>query len=141
LQVFGHAQVATLEGGLPAWVAAGAPVDTGAPAIPAQAGTEACQGAQKAGAASQPSYKATLDLAQVKDVNQVGNKREKLKRSLGCSAYMRIRIAGSGVDRELQGGHCRYVGGCDCSQHSLGEPLSRCSTCTTSREGCCRSLN
>jgi thiosulfate/3-mercaptopyruvate sulfurtransferase len=115
-RAFGHARVAVLEGGLPAWRAAGLPVEEGAAAAGGGELNAAAAAAKSAaaggGAAAAPKYKAKLDPNIVVDLQRMRTIVDGLSGgSSGATQVMDARPAGrfKGADPEprpgLRGGH------------------------------------
>eukprot|EP00239_Pterosperma_sp_CCMP1384_P004901 CAMPEP_0197860246 /NCGR_PEP_ID=MMETSP1438-20131217/35467_1 /TAXON_ID=1461541 /ORGANISM="Pterosperma sp., Strain CCMP1384" /LENGTH=294 /DNA_ID=CAMNT_0043477037 /DNA_START=325 /DNA_END=1209 /DNA_ORIENTATION=+ len=67
-KIFGHRQVAVLEGGLPQWKSEGRQVDSSSPALPADTGAKATSAE---GAAGTRKYTARLEVDGVRSVEQM----------------------------------------------------------------------
>jgi len=68
-KVFGHCQVAVLDGGRPQWEAKGYPLDAGAPKVDANAGGEAAKNAQTS--PGSVKYRASLNTGAVRSFDQM----------------------------------------------------------------------
>jgi len=81
-KVFGHSQVAVLDGGRPKWEAGGHELDSTAPKVDVNAGAEAAKRAQEAPGSVPVKYQANLDVSAVRTFEQMlancGSKAEQV---------------------------------------------------------------
>ncbi len=110
LRAFGHAgDVAVLDGGLPAWRAAGHAVESGAPRVDISAGAAAAAAAQgdAAGSLPAPRYKAELVPALVLSLEAVLSEVVGARARALADARPAARFAGAAPEPRagLRGGH------------------------------------